>query len=288
MSRSLAWLTFTSAIACGRAPGAVGTLALVDDAGDTVRLAKPAVRVASLAPSTTELLFAIGAGPLVVGRTKWCDWPAEAAKVTDLGDGINPNIEAILGVHPDLVVLYLSPGNASAAARLREAGVPTVQLRGDSFDDLARSAELLGRAVGRSDSARSMVTTLQSGLAALDRRGDSTGPHVLVLAWDNPPMTIGRGSYLDELVSRAGGRNIFGDVAAPSAPVSLEAITARHPEAILTSSVNPAFLSRPEWRVVDAVRWRRLVVLEGSEFSRPSPRAPAAIRRLAAAFDSLR
>ena len=101
-------------------------------------------------------------------------------------------------------------------------------------------------------------------------------------------MTIGRGSYLDELVSRAGGRNIFADVVAPSAPVSLEAITARHPDAILTSSVTPAFVTRSEWQVVDAVRRRRLIVLDGSEFSRPSPRAPAAIRRLAAAFDSLR
>jgi ABC-type Fe3+-hydroxamate transport system substrate-binding protein len=288
VSRSFAWLAFTFAIACGRAPESAGPLVLVDDAGDTTRLARPAARVASLAPSTTELLFAIGAGPLVVGRTKWCDWPAEAASVADLGDGINPNIEAILGVRPDLAVLYLSPGNASAASRLRGAGVPTVQLRGDSFDDLARNAELLGRAVGRSDSARSVVASLQSGLAALDRRGDSSGPRVLVLAWDNPPMTIGRGSYLDELVSRAGGRNIFADVDAPSAPISLEAITARHPDAILTSSVNPGFVSRPEWQAVDAVRRRRLVVLEGSEFSRPSPRAPAAIRRLAAAFDSLR
>jgi ABC-type Fe3+-hydroxamate transport system substrate-binding protein len=260
---------------------------LVDDAGDTVRLARPASRVASLAPATTELLFAIGAGSQVVGRTTWCDWPAEAAAVTNLGDGIAPSVEAIVGVRPELVVLYLSPGNSAAAGRLRGLGIPTVQLRTDSFDDFARSAELLGRATGRLDSARSVTGTLRAGLAALDRRGDSTGPRVLLLAWDNPPMTIGRGSFQDELVSRAGGRNIFADVEAASAPVSLEAIAARRPDAILATSPNPAFASRPEWQVVGAVRARRLVVLDGSEFSRPSPRAPAAIRRLAEAFDSL-
>jgi ABC-type Fe3+-hydroxamate transport system substrate-binding protein len=273
--------------ACSRAPVSSGYLVLVDDAGDTVRLARPATRVASLAPSTTELLFAIGAGPLVVGRTRWCDWPAEAAKVPELGDGIAPSVEAILGVRPDFVVLYLSAGNSMAAARLRDLGIPAVQLRTDSFDDLARSAELLGRATDRADSAHAVNQSLRRGLARLDRRGDTTGPRVLVLAWDNPPMTIGRGSYLDELVARAGGRNIFGDVAAPSAPVSLEAIMARHPDAILTTTSSPAFASRPEWQVVPAVRERRLVVMQGSEFSRPSPRAPLAIRRLAAAFDSL-
>lgn len=286
MSRTLLWLALLLA-GCARESGNAGPLILIDDAGDTTRLAQPAVRVASLAPATTELLFAIGGGPLVVGRTKWCDWPAEAAAVANLGDGIAPSVEAIVGVRPDLVVLYLSPGNAAAAARLRDIGIPTVQLRTDSFDDLARGAEFLGRAIDRADSARSVVESLRAGLANLDRRGDSTGPRVLILAWDNPPMTIGRGSFQDELVARAGGSNIFADVDAPSAPVSLEAITARHPDVILATSPNPAFVSRPEWQVVSAVRARRLVVMDGSEFSRPSPRAPAAIRRLATAFDSI-
>lgn len=281
------WLLLGLAAACSRTPAASGPLVLVDDAGDTVRLAGPATRVASLAPSTTELLFAIGAGPLVVGRTTWCDWPPAAAAVTNLGDGLAPNIEAILTVRPDLVVLYRSPRNAAAAERLRGLGVPTVQLRTDTFDDLARNAELLGRAVGVADSARGVTAHLQSALAQLDRRQDSPGPRVLILAWDQPPMTIGRGSFQHELVELAGGRNIFADLEAPSAPVSLEAIAARNPDLILISSASPTFASRPEWQVVPAVRARRFIVVQGSEFSRPSPRAPDAIRRLAAGFDSL-
>ena len=205
-----------------------------------------------------------------------------------LGEIPSPNVEAILGVHPDLVVLYRSPSNAAAAARLRELGVPAIQLRTDSFDDLARNAELLGRALGSSDSADAVIAVLRAGLARLDRRQDSSGLRVLILAWDQPPMTIGKGSFQDELVSRAGGRNIFGDITAPSAPVSLEAIAARSPDAVLTTSATPEFAARPEWQVVRAVRERKLVVMQGSEFSRPSPRAPGAIQRLASAFDSLR
>jgi ABC-type Fe3+-hydroxamate transport system substrate-binding protein len=288
LRRNLLWFLLGLAAGCSKEPIRSGPLLLVDDAGDTVRLAGPATRVASLAPSTTELLFAIGSGGRVVGRTRWCDWPVEAALLPSLGDGISPNVEAILGVRPDLVVLYRSPSNAAAATRLRRLGVPAIQLRTDSFDDLARNAELLGRALGASDSADAMIARLRAGLARLDRRQDSAGPRVLILAWDQPPMTIGKGSFQDELVSRAGGRNIFADIAAPSAPVSLEAIAARNPDAVLTTSATPAFVGRPEWRVVRAVRERRLVVMQGSEFSRPSPRAPAAIERLAAAFDSLR
>lgn len=252
-----------------------------------MRLARPARRVASLAPSTTELLFAIGAGPLVVGRTTWCDWPPAAAAVTNLGDGLSPNIEAILAVRPDLVALYRSPRNAAAAERLRGLGVPTIQLRTDTFDDFARNTDLLGRALGVADSAHAVTARLQSALVQLDRRQDNQGPRVLILAWDQPPLAIGRGSFQHELVELAGGRNIFADLEAPSAPVSLEAIAARNPDVILISSASATFASRPEWQVVGAVRDRRFIVVQGSEFSRPSPRAPDAIRRLTAVFDSL-
>ena len=96
-------------------------------------------------------------------------------------------------------------------------------------------------------------------------------------------MTIGRGSFLSELVERAGGRNVFGDVAASAGTVSIEAIAVRDPDLILTTADGPsAFLDRPEWRAVPAVRARRLLKVTGSEFSRPGPRTPLAIRELAA------
>lgn len=96
-------------------------------------------------------------------------------------------------------------------------------------------------------------------------------------------MTIGRGSFLSELVERAGGRNVFADVAASAGTVSIEAIAVRDPDLILTTADGPsAFLDRAEWRTVPAVRDRRLLKVTGSEFSRPGPRAPLAIRELAA------
>jgi iron complex transport system substrate-binding protein len=256
----------------------------VDDAGDSVAVPAPATRVVSLIPATTELLFAIGAGSAVVGRTRWCDHPREALRVPDLGPGINPNLEAILSVDPDLVVLYNSAQHAAVATRLRELGIASVRLNTDALADVGRVGRLLGRLTGHADEADSMGAAFDTALAAASTRGGPRAkPRVLILVWEQPPMTLGRGSFLSELVERAGGENLFGDVPSSSAPVSIEAVSARDPDLILTAATGPASIAgRPEWQVVRAVRERRFLQVSGTEYDRPGPRSPGAIRRLAA------
>jgi ABC-type Fe3+-hydroxamate transport system substrate-binding protein len=257
--------------------------ALVDDAGDTIRLSRPPRRIVSLIPATTELLFAIGAGSALVGRTQWCDYPAAAAHVPNLGDGINPNVEAVLASRPDLVVLYNSAQNAAIAGRLRALGIAAVRLNTDALRDVGRVGRLLGRLTGHVASADSMAAVFDTALAHATVAPAARRPRVLLLVWEQPPMTIGRGSFLDELVERAGGTNLFRDVTASAGTVSIEAVTARDPDLILTTAAGPSsFSTRPEWQVVRAVRQRRFLPVTGSEFNRPSPRAPAAIRLLAA------
>jgi len=267
---------------CGLGTPPPGTTRIVDDAGDTVLVHLPAGRVVSLIPASTELLFAIGAGPSVVGRTAWCDFPAAVVEVPNLGDGINPNLEAILGAHPDLVLLYNSAQNAVAASRLEAVGIPALRLNLDALGDVARIARLLGRVTGHTREADSVVAVYDTALAAATVVGSSRRPKVLLLVWDQPLMTIGTGSFLSELVERAGGANLFGDLQSSSAVVSLEAVSTRDPDVILVpSDGSPSFPQRPEWRAVRAVRTRRVLTLHGSQFSRPTPRAPAAIRELA-------
>jgi iron complex transport system substrate-binding protein len=267
--------------ACERPAPAAG-VGVVDDAGDTVSVAAPARRIASLIPATTELLFAIGAGRAVVGRTTWCDYPPAAARVLDLGDGIAPSLEAILAVRPDLVLLYNSAQNAGAAARLRRFRVPTLLLNTDALADVGRVARLLGGVTGHAREADSLDAAFQRSLAAASPPPPARRPKVLLLVWEQPPMTIGRGSFLSDLVRRAGGMNLFDDVGRSSGTISIEAVAARDPDLILTTSAGPAaFATRPEWQVVRAVRERRFLRVNGSEFNRPSPRAPLAIRILA-------
>jgi ABC-type Fe3+-hydroxamate transport system substrate-binding protein len=258
-----------------------GNLIAVDDAGDTVRLVRPATRVVSLIPATTEILFAIGAGPLMVGRTRWDDYPAEAGQVPDVGDGINPNLEAVLGRRPDLVVMYFSGSNAGAAERLRDLGIPTLQLSVDRLADVSRIARLLGRLTGLAARADSVAAETEASIRRVSLPPDPAGPRILIVAWDQPPMAIGAGSFLSELVERAGAVNLFGDLAVPSAQVSIEAIVSRNPDALLVSTDGPpAIARRPEWRVVPAVRLNRFIHVTSSAFSRPSPRAAEAIDEL--------
>lgn len=273
------------ATACGPRALPAGAITVVDDAGDTVSLSRPAARVVSLIPAATEVLFAVGAGDRVVGRTAWCDYPAVALDVPSLGDGLEPSLEAIAATKPDLVVLYPSPRTALAARQLRQLGVATLQLRTDRLDDLDRAIGLLGTMTGQEDAADSVRRRLREDLASA-RRQPAHRPTILLVAWDQPPIAIGGGSFLGEIVELAGGRNVFADIQAPSAPVSLEAIALRDPELVLTLSDQGGMASRAEWQVVRAVRERRFLRMKGSEFMRPTPRAPAAVTALARALEA--
>ena len=130
-------LVFTSlAIALGACAGSTAKpipaeSLVIDDFGDSIAVAAPPSRIVSLNPATTELLFALGAGSRLVGRTHWDEWPIEALAVPDLGPGVRPNVEAVLAANPDLVVLYASEDNRAAATRLRAAGIATLSLKID-------------------------------------------------------------------------------------------------------------------------------------------------------------
>jgi iron complex transport system substrate-binding protein len=266
---------------CHNAPHPRGSIRTIDDAGDTLALVAPARRVVSLIPAATELLFAIGADSSVVGRTQYCDYPAAAQSVTNLGDGIKPSIEAVVARRPDLVVLYNSGQNASVAGRLRELGIPFLRINTDALSDVPRVTRILGLLTGHQRAADSVVAVFDTALAHATRVSPAHRPKVLLLVWEQPPMTIGRGSFLSELIERAGGENLFADVASSSGVVSIEAVAARNPDLIFTTAEGPsAFASRPEWQAVSAVRHRRFLRVSGSEFNRPTPRAPAAIRQL--------
>jgi iron complex transport system substrate-binding protein len=289
-SLGIATLLGLSVTACQEHPrGPGGNIAVVDDAGDTVRLNAPARRIVSLIPASTELLFAIGVGPSLVGRTSYCDYPPAAKAVPDLGDGIKPSIEAVLAQRPDLVVLYNSGQNAAVAGRLRELGIPAVRVNTDALSSVTRVARILGTLTDHRRSADSVVASFDTALAAVTRPAAGRRPKILLLVWEQPPMTIGRGSFLHEMVERAGGENLFADVTASSGVVSIEAVAARNPDLIFTTAEGPAaFATRPEWQVVPAIRKHRFLQVSGSEFNRPSPRAPAAIRELTARMESLR
>jgi iron complex transport system substrate-binding protein len=284
----LAALLAAGLAACHHAGGGHGSILVVDDAADTVRLAAPARRVVSLNPVITELVFALGAGDRLVGRTESCDYPAAAARVPSVGGWIPPNVEAVAARAPDLVVLYQGPTTAAAAARLRALRIPVLALRTDRLADVSRVARLLGQALGALRPADSLARSYD---AALDRLRQAAGipaaPTIALVTWDQPLIVLGAGSFVSEMVELAGARNVFDDVAAASAPVSLEAIVSRSPRFVATvGSLSAELGRRAEWRAVPAVRGRRLLTLTDAALSHPTPRAPAAIAALRRQLDS--
>jgi ABC-type Fe3+-hydroxamate transport system substrate-binding protein len=250
------------------------TTATVDDFGDTLVPGPVPARVVSLNPVTTELVFALGAGDRLVGRTSWDLFPDAARAVPDLGPGMQPNVEAVIGQRPDLVLLYASESNRLAVRQLRAAGVRTLAHRTDRVADLARVAPVIARALGIPEQGTLVTDTVIASLAAvraLPRPADTLSAYWHI--WDAPLMTIGGGSYLSELLAIAGAANVFGDLPQPSPQVSMEEIARRDPDVILAGPLAAARIrAQPAWRTVRAVREGRVIAIDTAIVGRPGVR----------------
>lgn len=279
-------IVMLGAVACGKSSQAEreqGAPIVIDDFGDSVSVRPAAQRIISLNPVTTELLFTMGAGSRLVGRSKWDGWPLAALEVPDVGDAMQPNVEAILARRPDLVVLYASPSNRTAAMRLQEAGVRTLAVRTDAVTDLRRIATALGALLDDSlaasvavDSALRAVDSVRALAPASDRR-----PSVAWIVWDDPLIVIGDGSYRSELLAAAGAVNAFADIAAPSPQLSIEELVRRDPDALIVGTrMAERFATDARWRQLRAVRDRRFILPDTGIVGRPGVRMGEAARHL--------
>jgi iron complex transport system substrate-binding protein len=278
-------------IACGRRDASVARdtstaarpAVIRDDFGDSVTLGASPQRIVSLNPATTELFFALGAGGRLVGRTRYDLYPAAASAVPDLGNGMRPNLEAVLGARPDLVVLYASNENRDAAARLRAAGVQTLTLRIDSIAQFRRAVATLGRVLGDTMAARTLVDSVDRTLARVRSATHGVArPATFWKAWDSPVIAIGGGSFLTELVEIAGGRNIYGDDPRPSLDVTIEDVVRRDPDVVLAGPESAARMrAAPAWRALRAVRDGRVLIVDTTLVGRPGVRLGEAAVSLA-------
>ncbi|HYD52909.1 MAG TPA: helical backbone metal receptor [Gemmatimonadaceae bacterium] len=265
-----------------RAPATAAPL-LRDDFGDTIPTGRTFARIVSLNPTTTEALFAMGAGARLVGRSHWDQWPAEAQRLPDLGPGIRPNLEVILAARPDLVLLYASADNRPVATRLRAAGIATYSSKVDAIAAFREMLRTLGALTGDTARARVVVDSVDRTLAAVRARTvGRAGPRVLLPAWESPLLVIGGGSHMSELVEIAGGRNVYGDTREPSPQVAFEDVVRRDPDVLLTSPAGlRRILASPQWRALRAVREGRAFAYDTMVVGRPSVTMGAAAANLA-------
>ncbi len=231
-----------------------------------------AARIVSLNPTATEIFFALGESKRLIGRSSFDEFPAEAKTIPALGNGIQPNVEAILAARPTLVVLYAADDNRAAARRLNDAGVATLAIRADRIDQFVRLTRILAAVSG---SVKSGETVVDSVMATLDavRNAVASEPVVSVVwpLWNAPVIVAGGGSYLTELLEIAGARNMFGDILSPSPQVSIEEIAARNPDFVLTGDQGvSSFSELPAWQAVAAVREGNIRTVDNQITGRPS------------------
>lgn len=276
------FIALASLAGCARSDQAASSLR--DDFGNAIHIpASPPSRIVSLNPATTEIFFALGAGRRLVGRTQFDLWPDSARLIPDLGNGINPNVEAILGARPDLVVLYASGDNRAAATRLIATGVNTISLKNDHIADFARTTMLLGAVLHDTVRAGTVRDSVQRTLrsVAAKTRGVSK-PTVFWHIWDAPLITAGSGSFMDELVDIAGATNTYRDIHGPSGEITLEDVAKRNPDFILAGPIGAhAIQSDPRWKIVRAARDGKILVVDTTLVARPAVRLGEAAISLA-------
>jgi iron complex transport system substrate-binding protein len=259
------------------------TVALRDDFGTVIDLRPVPRRIVSLNPTTTEILFALGASNRLVGRSQWDVFPDSARTVPSLGQALRPNVEAVIAAKPDLVVLYASSDNRPAFDRLRQAGITTIAFKIDSIEQFARDTRLIGRMTGDSARAATLVDSIEATLARV-RAATAALPHptVFIHAWDKPIIAIGGGSFMSQLLEIAGARNAYADIRAPSAPVTLEDVVQRNPDFVMASPISaPKIRGSASWRTIPAVRSGHLLVYDTVLVGRPSVLLGAAAVSLA-------
>ncbi len=265
-------------------------LALEDDSGVRVALAAPARRIVSLAPSNTESLFAMGAGELIVGVTRFDDFPAEARAITQVGGFSDVDVERVLKLEPDLV-LAAGFHASGVVPRLRSLGLTVFVVEPRDAAEVLDRLLIIGRLVGRVEEARELEASLRQRLVAVQERVGAINqrPRVFYLL-SRDLFTVGPGSFAHDLIGRAGGQNIAADATISYPQMSDEAVIARDPEVIFIgghdSSVDLSELRRrPGWARVSAVASGRVVVLEDVDLiSRPGPRIVEALEIMARAL----
>lgn len=256
----------------------------VDDAGRTVRLSHPARRVVSLIPSGTETLFALGAGSQVVGRTKY-DVAPEMLHLPSVGGGLDPSLEALVALRPDLVVSWEEGKSRGLRQRLEQLGIPVFAIRTRDTVDVFRNVERLGQLVGRDTSAQHLNRSLRRQLAEVRVSvGEGPRPSVMYVVWTDPPMTVGPRTFIAQLVEIAGGRILFPDVEQDWPTVAIEEIVRRQPDVVVLpiGETRAHSVERlrddPGWRSLSAVRQGRVVQVPADLMNRPGPHIGEAAR----------
>lgn len=260
-------------------------ISLLDDFGNEVKLEGPAQRIISLAPSNTEILFAIGAGDRVIGVTTFDDYPEEVLEIEKIGDFNGMNLERIIELEPDLVISY-GEGITEETQRLVEAGIQIAGFEPESIEEILETIERIGLLTGNSSEAEALSQEmLEKEAELIDKVKGLESKKVFYEIWHEPLMAAGPGSFVDQLILLAGGVNVAGDAESEYPQFDLEQLIERNPQVYLTANDLPektadSIKERPGYENIDAIMNGQIYLLDGNIMSRPGPRIIEALEIL--------
>jgi iron complex transport system substrate-binding protein len=258
---------------------------LTDELGRTVAVPDHPHKLVCLAPSVVDDVYGLGAGNDVIAVSEYTTYPAEAAKKPIIGAPLNPSLEKIIALHPDLVLGTGDMNHLPAIDQLERYGIPVFMVNPHGIEGIYKSIASLGHALNRESDAAHLLRDLQAREQSVRARVlDKPAVRLFMPVWYDPIVTVGRHAFITELIEVAGGNSITSDIAQEWPQVSLEAIVARHPDALLLikgSKVSLAELSgRPGWQGLSAVREGRVFFVD-KRIELPSPAAIYAMEELA-------
>ena len=266
-------------------------IGITDQLGRVVKLDRIPQRIISLAPSNTEILFALGLANRLVAVTDYCNYPPQAEEKPSVGGFSTPNIEEVIALSPDLI-LATSIHEKRIIPQLEDKGFTVFALDPQTFDEVLEAIILIGEIAGKEKEASGMVAAMQKRIKAVTDKTDSLPweqrPRVFFVTWHDPLMTPGAETRHDELIQKAGGTNIAEDLTG-YADISLEAVIEANPEVIIAGvgmgtgkDLTFQFAkTEPRFRNTDALRNNQVHAIDVDLAGRPGPRIVDALEQFA-------
>jgi len=291
--RALVLICLLLACACnsGRPTrdSSIATREITDDASRRVSLPERVDRVITLAPNLTEIVFAVGGGDRLVGNTTYCDYPAAAKAITKVGDSLQPSLERIIALRPQVVLISTASQLEVFMQQLHNQNIAVFVTDPHDLDGIFRSIEQIGQIVGRAEQAGALVKQLRARTTAVEQAVQNTKPVAVFYQVSGEPLyTVGKGAYLTDLIRRAGGVSVTADVPGAWPRYSNESALAARPEAIIlptggsmgaaNSSVTEALRNSP------AVLAGRVYRINDDHLARPGPRLIDGLEEMARAL----
>jgi len=283
MRRALLALTLLGCIFAAHA-----SRMLTDGTGRKVTVPDHPHRIVCLVPSVTDTVFALGSGEDVVAISDYTTYPPAALKKPSIGGLVKPSIETILSFHPDLVVGTEIPGSAETAAQLETVGIPVYLVDPHGLAGILHAVDSIGQALNHASQAAALNLSLQQRIEAVKTRtGGKQAPRILVPVWYDPIITIGKHAFITEMIEAAGAKSVTDDLLPDWPQISMEALIARAPDALLLvrgGKVNIETLQkRPGWSSLAAIQGGKVYYVDNG-IEVPSPFAINALEEMAEEF----